>query len=186
MLGRLLAVVCAAVAMLVPVPNAVAANEIPDLNPLIDDSGPLPGTVSDLTGIPDLAFTTPSGLACRKSRGKVTHSVACAGNFVGAPPGTRSVSLGTVYADGNGPAQFLPMAPAGLLGDPAKVPSIMLVPGHKIVFWDFSPTQSLVCGSPLGTEVVCVLQAAHENGAKNGAPAVTHGFVIAAPHSEVF
>src|SRR5690348_12083624 len=107
---------CAAMAVLISVPNAGAANEIPDLGPLFDDSGPLPGSVADLTGIPDLAFTTPSGLACRKSRGKVTHSVACAGNLVGAPAGTRSVSLGTVYADGNGPAQFMPMAPAGLLG----------------------------------------------------------------------
>lgn len=180
---------CAAVAMFGAVPNspdAFAANEIPDLGPLIDDSGPLPATVGDLTGTPDLAFTTASGLACRKSRGKVTHSVACAGNLAGTPPGTRSVSLGTVNADGTGPAQFLPMAPAGLLGDPAKVPSIMLAPGHKIVFWDFSPTESLVCGAPMGTEVVCVLKAARENGAKSSGLAVTHGFVISAPHSEVF
>lgn len=180
-----MAVVCAAMAVLAAAPSAVAANEIPDLGPLFDDSGPLPGSVADLTGIPDLAFTTPSGLACRKSRGKVTHSVACAGNLVGAPAGTRSVNLGTVYADGSGPAQFMPMAPAGLLGDPEKVPSIMLAPGHKIVFWDFSPTQSLVCGAPLGTEVACVLQAARESSAKNGG-AVTHGFVISAPGSEVF
>ena len=105
---ELLAVACAAMAVLIPVPNAGAANEVPDLDPLFDDSGPLPGSVADLTGIPDLAFTTPSGLACRKSRGKVTHSVACAGNLVGATAGTRSVSLGTVYADGSGPAQFMP------------------------------------------------------------------------------
>ena len=183
---RLMAMACAAVAVLAQVPNAGAATEIPDLDPLIDDSGPLPGSVAGLTGIPDLAFTTPSGLACRKSRGKVTHSVACAGNLVGAPAGTRSVSLGTVYADGNGPAQFLPMAPAGLLGDPAKVPSIMLAPGHKIVFWDFSPTESLVCGAPMGTEVACVLKASRESGAKSGGAAVTHGFVVSAPSSEVF
>ncbi len=183
---QLLAMACAAMAVLAQAPNAVAANEIPDLDPLFDDSGPLPGSVADLTGIPDLAFTTPSGLACRKSRGKVTHSVACAGNLVGAPAGTRSVSLGTVYADGNGPAQFMPMAPAGLLGDPARVPSIMLAPGHKIVFWDLSPTESLVCGAPMGTEVVCVLKAARENGGKSGGPTVTHGFVISAPRSEVF
>jgi hypothetical protein len=180
------AVTCAALVVLSPVPNAVAGNEIPDLDPLLDDSGPVPGAVAELTGIPDLAFTTPTGLACRKSRGKVTHSVACVGNFPGAPAGTRSVTLGTVYAQGNGPAQFLPTAPAGLLGDPAKVPSIMLAPGHKIVFWDFSPTESLVCGAPLGTEVACVLKAVHENGAKSGGPAVTHGFVISAPQSEVF
>lgn len=183
---RSMAMACAAVAVLSPVPNAVAANEVPDLGPLVDDSGPLPATVADLTGIPDLAFTTPAGVACRKSRGKVTHSVACAGNIVGAPAGTRSVSLGTVHADGNGPAQFWPAAPDGLLGDPAKVPTIMLTPGHKIVFWDFSPTESLVCGSPFGTEVACVLRAPHENGAKAGAPAVTHGFVISASGSEVF
>ncbi|MDQ2637288.1 MAG: hypothetical protein M3Y83_10470 [Actinomycetota bacterium] len=142
------AMACALVALAAQAPNAAAANEVPDLGPLIDDSGPLPATAADLSGIPDLAFTTPSGLACRKSHGKVTHSVACAGNLLGAPAGTRSVSLGTVHADGNGAAQFLPTAPAGLLGDPAKVPSIMLAPGHKIVFWDFSPTESLVCGSP--------------------------------------
>lgn len=183
---RLPAVLCAAVAVLTPVPNAVAANDIPDLGPLIDDSGPLPATVADLTGIPDLVFTTPTGLACRKSRGKVTHSVACTGNLVGAPAGTRSVSLGTVYAGGNGPAQFLPMAPDGLLGDPAKVPSIMLAPGHKVVFWDFSPTESLVCGIPPGTELACVLKAVRDNGPKSSGPAITHGFVIAVPQSEVF
>lgn len=177
---------CATMAVLTQVPNAAAANEVPDLGPLFDDSGPLPGTVADLTGIPDLAFTTPSGLACRKSRGKVTHSVACTGNLVGVPAGTRLVSLGTVSADGNGSAQFLPTAPTGLLGDPAKVPSIMLFPGHKIVFWDFSPTESLVCGAPLGTDVACVLKAARESGAEGGGSPVTHGFVISAPHSEVF
>ncbi|MBS9534136.1 hypothetical protein KIH27_11120 [Mycobacterium sp. M1] len=175
----------AAATLVLPVPNAVAAPDVPDLSPLIDASGPLPATVADLTGIPDLAFTTPSGLACRKSRGKVTHSLACTGNFPGAPAGTHSVSLAAVYADGDGPALFLPTAPAGLLGDPAKVPTTMLMPGHKIVFWDFSPTQSLVCGTPPGTEMVCVLNAAHENGVAKG-PAVTHGFVIAAPDSRVF
>ncbi|MEB3034090.1 hypothetical protein [[Mycobacterium] nativiensis] len=182
---QLFAMVCAAMAVLAQAPNAVAANDVPDLGPLIDDSGPLPGAVGDLTGIPDLAFTTPFGMACRKSRGKVTHSVTCTGNVVGAPSGTRSVRLGTVYADGSGPAQFLPTAPDGLLGDPAKVPTTMLQIGHKVVFWDFSPTESLVCGIPQGTELVCVLKAARENGAKNG-PAVTHGFVISAPHSEAF
>ncbi|KAA1429735.1 hypothetical protein [Mycolicibacter arupensis] len=183
---QLVAVACAAMAVLTQVPNAVAANEVPDLDPLFDDSGPLPGTVGDLSAIPDLAFTTASGVACRKSHGKLTHSVACVGNVVGAPPGTRSVSLGTVAADGSGPAQFLPMAPAGLLGDPGKVPLIMLAPGHKIVFWDFSPTESLVCGAPLGTEVACVLKASRESGAASNGAAVTHGFVIAAPQSEVF
>ncbi|MGV0627033.1 hypothetical protein [Mycolicibacter minnesotensis] len=173
-------------AVLMSVPNAAAAKDVPDLGPLFDDSGPLPATVGDLAGIPDLAFTTPSGLACRKSRGKVTHSVVCAGNLVGAPAGTRSVSLVSVNADGSGPAQFLPMAPDGLLGDPAKVPSIMLAPGHKIVFWDFSPTESLVCGSPLGTELACVLQSPRESGSKSAGQAVTHGFVISAPQSEVF
>ncbi|MEB3067951.1 hypothetical protein [[Mycobacterium] vasticus] len=182
---RFLVVVAAALAVFAQAPNAVAAGEVPDLGPLIDDSGPLPGSVGDLTGIPDLAFTTPTGLACRKSRGKVTHSVACAGNIIGAPAGTHGVSLGTVYADGSGPAQFQPFAPEGLLGDPAKVPTTMLLPGRKIVFWDFSPTQSLVCGIPTGTDVACVLHAARENGPKGGAP-VTHGFVISAPQSQVF
>ena len=186
---RLLAAMTAAATLLLPVvmavPNAVAAPDVPDLAPLIDASGPLPATVADLTGIPDLAFTTPTGLACRKSRGKVTHSLACTGNFPGAPAGTHSVSLAAVYADGEGPAVFLPTAPAGLLGDPDRVPTTMLMPGQKIVFWDFSLTQSLVCGIPPGTEMVCVLKSPHENGLAKG-PAVTHGFVIAAPDSRVF
>lgn len=183
---RLPAVLCAAMTVLAPVPNAVAAVDVPDLGPLIDDSGPLPATPADLAGIPDLVFTTPTGMACRKSRGKVTHNVVCTGNFVGAPAGTRSVSLSTVHATGNGVAQFLPMAPDGLLGDPAKVPSLMLAPGHKVVFWDFSPNESLVCGVPMGAELACVLKAPRENGAKGGGSGVTHGFVIAAPQSEVF
>lgn len=182
---RLLAAMGAAATLVLPIPSAGAAPEVPDLDSLIDDSGPVPATAADLAGIPDLAFTTPSGLSCRKSRGKVTHSLACAGSIPGAPAGTRSVSLVTVHADGSGPAQFLPMAPDGLLGDPAKVPKIMLMPGHKIVFWDLAPTQSLVCGTPPGTELVCVLKAARDNGAGSGA-SVTHGFVIASPQSEVF
>lgn len=181
MFRSFLVMACALLALAAQASNAVAAPEVPDLGALIDDSGPLPAAVGDLTGIPDLAFTTPSGLACRKSRGKVTHSLACAGNFPGAPQGTRSVILGTVYAEGNGPAQFLPTAPAGLLGDPEKVPTMMLLPGHKIVFWDFSAAQSLVCGAPTGADLACVLKSPRKSG-----PAVSHGFVISAPQSEVF
>jgi hypothetical protein len=173
-------------AALTQVPNAVAANEVPDLGPLIDISGPLPATAADLPETPDLVFTTPAGLVCRKSHGKVTHIVACQGRFPGTAPSTRSVSLTAVSARGDGPALFLPTAADGLRGDPARVPAITLGIGQKIVFWDFSPTESLACGIPLGTDVVCVLKAAHENGPKNDGPAVTHGFVISAPQSEAF
>lgn len=186
MVPRLLAAVCAAAAVFMQLPDAVAAPDVPDLDSLIDDSGPLPATVGDLTGIPDLVFTTPFGVVCRKSRGKVTHNVVCQGNFPGAPSGTRSVSLAAVYAGGNGPAQFLPTAPDGLRGDPGRVPETALAIGHKIVFWDFSPTQSLVCGIPPGTQLVCVLKSPNEIGPKADGPAVSHGFVIAAPDSRVF
>lgn len=182
----LLAVTCAAMALLAQIPNAVAAPEVPDLVPLIDDSGPLPATSADLTGIPDLVFTTPTGLVCRKSHGKVTHNVVCQGNFPGAPSGTRSVSLTAAYAQGDGPALFLPTASDGLRGDPERIPTLMLGVGHKVVFWDFSPTESLVCGVPPGSDLVCVLKAAREIGPKGGGSAVTHGFVISAPQSQVF
>lgn len=179
-MSRVSVVICAALTVLFAAPTAQASPELPDLDSLIDDSGPLPETVADLAGTPDLAFTTATGVACRRSHGKVTHNVVCAGEFPGAPPKTRSVALGSVYADGNGPAQFLPTAPDGLLGDPEKVPSRMLPAGHKIVFWDFSPTQSLACGVPTGTELVCLLKASGRGGP------VTHGFVIAAPQSSAF
>ena len=182
---RLLAAMAAAATLVLPMPSAGAAPEIPGLDALIDDSGPLPDSETGAAGIPDLAFTTPTGVSCRKSRGKVTHNVVCAGNFPGAPAGTRSVSLAAVYLQGDGPAVFLSTAPDGLLGDPARVPKTMLLPGHKIVFWDLSPTESLVCGIPPGTELVCVLRAPHEVGPKSG-PAVSHGFVVAAPDSRVF
>ena len=190
---RLLTAMGAAATLVLPVPmaipNAGAAPEIPDLDSLIDDSGPVPATAADLAGIPDLAFTTPSGLSCRKSRGKVTHSLACAGSLPGAPAGTRSVSLASVYAQGDGPAVFLPTAPDGLLGDPARIPKIMLMPGHKIVFWDLAAAQSLVCGVPPGVEMACVLKSPNEIGSAGNSgmgPAVSHGFVIAAPQSRVF
>ena len=96
------------------------------------------------------------------------------------------MSLVAVRADGDGPAVFLPTAPDGLRGDPERVPELVLAPGHKVVFWDFGPDQSLVCGTPPGTEMVCVLKSPQENGRKAGGSPVAHGFVVAAPESRVF
>jgi len=78
-------------------PHALAAPDIPDIDSLIDDSGPLPRETGDLTAIPNLLFTTPSGLVCKKTVVKVMHDVACTGDLPGAPAGTRVVSLAAVY-----------------------------------------------------------------------------------------
>lgn len=183
---RLLVAACAAMAVLATAPDAVAANEVPDLDPLIDISGPLPATAADLSATPDLVFTTPTGLVCRKSHGMVTHNVVCQGTFPGSPPGTRSVTLTAVSDRGDGPALFLNTAADRLRGDPERVPAVALGVNQKIVFWDFSPTESLVCGIPPGTELACVLKAANENGPKSSGRPVTHGFVVSAPQSDVF
>lgn len=44
--------------------HATAAPD--DIDALIDDSGPLPKQTRDLTALPDLLFTTPSGLLCKR------------------------------------------------------------------------------------------------------------------------
>lgn len=56
-----------------------------DIDALIDDSGPLPKQIGDLTALPDLLFTTPSGLLCKKTVVKVIHDVTCAGDLPGTP-----------------------------------------------------------------------------------------------------
>lgn len=175
--------VLAAAALLAPLPNAVAAPAIPDVDSLIDDSGPLPASVGDLQKSPNVVFGTDSGLVCKTWHGRITHDVDCAGDIPGAPPEAGAVQLPGVYGKGSAPARFVAAQPDALVaGTPpaAKIPV-----GHKIVFWDFSPTQSMVCGVPPSTELVCVLKEPQDPGAVNG-PVATHGFVIASPRSWVF
>jgi hypothetical protein len=181
-----MASVAFALLMQIGVPHASAAPDVPDIDSLIDDSGPLPTDTGDLTQIPDLLFTTPAGLICKQSVAKVMHQVACAGDFPGAPAGTRIVSLPTVYDQADGPARFLPTPPERFFGDTSGVVPVLLPTGHKIVFWAFSSTRSLVCGVPSSTVLVCVLKAGQEIGPSTAGPAVTHGFVISPPQSQVF
>lgn len=184
MTRRILAVAAYSVALLMTVPNAGAAPGIPDVDSLIDDSGPLPGSVSDLQNVPDMSFATASGLVCKVWRGRITHDVNCAGDIPGAPPEARSVQLPGIYGKETIPARFLPEAPDALVaGTP---PAAKLPVGHKIVFWDLSPTQSMVCGVPPPTELVCVLKEPQQPGGAINGPVATHGFVIATPQSWVF
>lgn len=164
-------------------PNAGAAPAVPDVDSLIDDSGPLPGSVSDLPKTPNLVFATDSGLVCKIRNGRITHDVSCTGNIPGSPPDAGSVELPGIYGKESVPARFRPAPPDALVaGTP---PAATLPVGHKIVFWDLSPAQSMVCGVPPSTELVCVLREPQQSGAVTG-PAATHGFVIAAPQSWVF
>jgi hypothetical protein len=184
---RLLAVVSVAWAWPVLVgvlPHALAAPDIPDIDSLIDDSGPLPKTVGDLTAEPDLLFTTPSGLLCKKSVVKVMHDVTCAGDLPGAPAGSRVVTLPAVYDQADGPAQFSSSSPDVFFGDTNGQAPVLLPTGHKIVFWAFSITRSLVCGVPPSAALVCVLRA--DQSVDPGSGPATHGFVISAPQSQVF
>ncbi|WP_067970102.1 hypothetical protein [Mycolicibacter icosiumassiliensis] len=179
---RALAVAVTAVALLTTVPTAAAAPAIPDVDALIDDSGPLPASVSDLQKVPNVVFATDSGLVCRMRQGRITHDVNCAGDIPGAPRDAGAVELPGIYGKESIPARFLP-APADALiaGNP---PAAKLPVGHKIVFWDFSPAESMVCGVPPSTDLVCVLKEPQVPGQVS--PVVSHGFVIAAPQSWVF
>ncbi|OBG02372.1 hypothetical protein [Mycolicibacter sinensis] len=171
-------------ALLMMAPNAVAAPAIPDVDSLIDDSGTLPGSISDLPSTPIVVFATDSGLVCRVWQGKITHDVNCTGDIPGAPPAARSVQLPGIYGKGTIPARFVAGPPEALVGG---TPATARLPvGHKIVFWDFPPTQSMVCGVPPSTELVCVLKEPQSPGDVTTGPVVTHGFVIAAPQSQVF
>ncbi|MFL0276007.1 hypothetical protein [Mycobacterium sp. SMC-19] len=182
MVRRALAVAVSSAALLMTVPNAVAAPGFPDVDSLIDDSGPLPGSVSDLQQAPNVVFATESGLVCRMRQGRITHEVNCAGDIPGAPRDAGSVQLPGIYGKESIPARFLPAPPDALLaGSP---PAAKLPVGHKIVFWDFSPAQSMVCGVPPSTDLVCVLKEPQVPGAVS--PVAAHGFVIAAPQSWVF
>ncbi|WP_409435058.1 hypothetical protein [Mycobacterium sp. SMC-14] len=182
MVRRALVVAVSSAALLMTVPNAVAAPGFPDVDSLIDDSGPLPGSVSDLQQAPNVVFATESGLVCRARQGRITHEVNCEGDIPGAPRDAGSVQLPGIYGKESIPARFLPAPPDSLLaGNP---PAAKLPVGHKIVFWDFSPAQSMVCGVPPSTDLVCVLKEPQVRGAVS--PVAAHGFVIAAPQSWVF
>ncbi|OBC15090.1 hypothetical protein A5784_28970 [Mycobacterium sp. 852013-50091_SCH5140682] len=181
---RLCAVAVAVILLtLAGMPHAVAAPGIPDIDSLIDDSGPLPATPADLGDIPELLFTTPSGLVCKKTLAKVVHDVTCTGNMPGAPAGTQTVNLSTVYANAAGPARFLSTPPQRFFGDISGQTPVLIPVGHKIVFWAFSPTVSLACGVPSEAALVCVLRGVEFT---DNDPPVTHGFMIAAPQSQVF
>jgi hypothetical protein len=184
---RLLALIGVACAWLIQVgaaPHALAAPDIPDIDSLIDDSGPLPKDTGDLTAIPNLLFTTPGSLTCKKTVVKVMHDVTCTGDLPGAPAGTRVVNLPAVYDQASWPARFLPTPPEKFFGDTAGQVPVLLATGHKMVFWDFSSTRSLVCGVPPSASLVCVLKA--EQSTVPGTGPFTHGFVISAPQSQVF
>jgi hypothetical protein len=73
----LIGVACAWPLLVGAAPHAFAAPDIPDIDSLIDDSGPPPKETGDFTGIPNLLFTTPSGLVCKKTVVKVMHDVTC-------------------------------------------------------------------------------------------------------------
>lgn len=177
---RILLVFCAVgFASLTPLsvpPDAGAAPYVSDIDALIDDSGPLPADSTDLMQTPDFVFTTSTGVVCRKSViGKVAPSVSCAGftpRPSTAPPGTRGVTVQGYYAAGDGPARYLSTPPDVTGGQPP----VLLPEGHKIVFWAFSNQQSLVCGVPQRSELVCLLKASTERDTTG--PEVTHGFVI--------
>ncbi|UVO13245.1 hypothetical protein NM962_03610 [Mycobacterium sp. SVM_VP21] len=183
MARRALAVAVATAALLIPAPDAVAVPGVPDMDSLIDDSGPPPASVSDLQKIPNVVFATDSGLVCRMRQGRITHEVNCAGDLPGAPRDAGAVELPGIYGKESIPARFLPAPPDALLaGSP---PAAKLPVGHKIVFWEFSPAESMVCGVPPSTDLVCVLREPQVPG-EVSSPAATHGFVIAAPQSWVF
>jgi hypothetical protein len=71
------------------------------------------------------------------------------GEIPGAPPETCTVQLPGIYGKTSMPARFLPSPPETLVGGTTGTP--------PTVFWDFSAAQSLVCGVPPSTDLVCVL-----------------------------
>ncbi|KRQ28128.1 hypothetical protein BKG80_06795 [Mycobacteroides chelonae] len=165
--------------------NAAAAPPIPDIDSLVDDSGPLPVSPDDLNAIPALWFTTETGLLCREWTVKVMHQVACAGDLAGLSARTHTVTLDSIYDRGSGPANFVARTSEEFFGDTSGAAPVLLPRGHKIVFWNFSATESFMCGVPASADLVCVLKAPHEISSDAGSP-VAHGFVIAAPKSWVF
>lgn len=165
--------------------NAVAAPLIPDIDSLIDDSGTLFASPDELNGSPTLWFSTQSGLLCRERTVKISQQLTCAGPLPGQPAGTQVVTLATAYGQALGPAAFEAKTADEYFGATAGTTPIVPAPGHKIVFWNFSATESFICGVPASADLVCVLKAQQYVGASTGPPA-THGFVIGAPKSWVF
>ncbi|SKP49264.1 hypothetical protein [Mycobacteroides abscessus] len=181
----LVGIVVVSLALVNPIPDAAAVPPIPDIDSLVDDSGPLPASPDDLNAVPTLWFSTATGLSCKEQTVKVTHQVACAGDLPGQPSGTHIVDLQGVYDRGLGPARFVAKTSEEFFGETSGAAPVLLPRGHKIVFWSFPPSRSLVCGVPASADLVCVLKAPHEISSDVG-PSVTHGFVIAAPKSWVF
>lgn len=107
------------------------------------------------------------------------------GESAGQPVGTQVVSLATAYVQALGPAAFEAKTADEYFGATGGTAPIVPAPGHKIVFWNFSATESLMCGVPGSADLVCVLKAQQYVGASTGSP-VTHGFVIGTPKSWVF
>lgn len=184
MARRPLAAAVTLAALLVTAPDSVAIPVFPDVDSLIDDSGPLPDSVSELPGLPAVAFVTDSGLVCRTRQGRITHEINCTGDIPGAPPDAGAVQLPGIYGKSSVPARFVHTPPEDRsAGAP---PAVRLPVGHKIAFWDLSPAQSMVCGTPPSTDVVCVLKEPQVARSVYNGPVAIHGFVIAAPQSWVF
>lgn len=165
-------------------PRAYAAPYIPDIDALIDDSGPLPEHTGELLETPGLLFTTPSGLVCKftGTAGRISSpGLNCTGDIPKAPAGTHGVSLRAMYDMGNGPARFQSSPAEDTAGQPVLLPR-----GHKIVFWAFDGPSSFVCGVPEHADLVCVLRASTEFGPDPSGNPATHGFVIATSGSQVF
>lgn len=95
------------------------------------------------------------------------------------------MTVGSAYSQGLGPGAFMDKPAEEYFGDTTNVAPIALAAGHKIVFWNNSATESLMCGVPTSADVVCVLKTPQEVGASSRQP-VTHGFVIGPPKSWVF
>lgn len=178
---RALGVAAAFAALLTTAPSAVAVPTIPDVDSLIDDSGPLPDSVGELPRLAPVAFATDSGLICRTRQGRLTHEINCTGDIPGSPPDAGAVQLPGIYGKASVPARFVP-EPA----DADASPALRLPVGHKIAFWNLSPAQSMVCGVPPSTELVCVLKEPQLPSRAYAGPVAIHGFVIAAPQSWVF
>lgn len=166
-------------------PNAAAAPSIPDIDSLIDDTGPLDTRVVGINGGRAVFFSTANGLLCAQTVVKIAFQVSCAGEFPGQPPGPQVVTVGSAYSQGLGPGAFMDKPAEEYFGDTTNVAPIALAAGHKIVFWNNSATESLMCGVPTSADVVCVLKTPQEVGASSRQP-VTHGFVIGPPKSWVF
>lgn len=162
---------------------ASAAPQIPDIDSLIDDTGPLETKVVETKGARSILFGTPSGLLCAQTTIKIADRVLCGGSELpGLTGGAHVAVLMTAYEKGLGAATFEGKPIDEFLGDTSDAEPIVLAPGHKIVFWN-SDGEALMCGVPAGVEMACVVKTLQDMGRPGK---VAHGFVIAAPKSWVF